>query len=134
MFSREGTSRRGLIQLSDIAKQHPLFPMLDYIARSEYQQSEAIAEINRELEDVKRMVIRISDAQAELQILMQKVSNETFDLDRSGFKVRLLISACNADEELLQNISYFNVLGISPSSHSFVLGLQGYSVNQSPGK
>ena len=80
-------SRRGFIALSDQPKQHPLFPLLDYIARSEYHQIESISEVKRETKDIQKDVDEIKELQKELHGLIEKVSKETFDLDKSGYKV-----------------------------------------------
>ena len=76
-----------MIQLNEQARQHPLFPPLDYVVRTTYQHGESLRELKQEVLAVKTEVIAVSEALKELKYLMEKVSNEAFDLEKSGFKV-----------------------------------------------
>ena len=75
-----GCSRRSGIQLSDGARQHPLFPMLDYIAKNSYKQSQAIQEVKSEIRTVR-------DAVTELKHLVDKLQDEG-SLNIHKYKVR----------------------------------------------
>ena len=61
--------------------------MLDFLARSSYQHGESIREIKKAVVATKAEVNTVSEAVKELKCLMEKVSHETFDIEKSGFKV-----------------------------------------------
>ena len=68
-------------------RQHSLFPILDYIARSEYKHDSTLNKLKSDVADVKKDVIDLKETMNELHSLMEKVSNVSFDLERSGYKV-----------------------------------------------
>lgn len=73
--SRNGTS----IQLSDAAKSHCLFPLLDFIAKSCYKQSEV-------LQEVKGKINQLQQAQKELTELIESI-HQTQSLCIDKYKV-----------------------------------------------
>ena len=98
MLANSSDRRSGLIQLNDHARQHPLFSMMDYIARSEYKQTENIAQIKAEVKELGRKVNAVSEAVKELHSLVEKFGSQTFDLEKCGYKVYCIynyIYTCN---------------------------------------
>ena len=76
----DGNPRRsGAIQLSDAGRQHCLFPVLDYIAKTVYKQSESMNELKTELQIVK-------DSVKELRELVDRLQDKE-SLNIGRFKV-----------------------------------------------
>ena len=64
------------IPLNDAAKQHLLFPVLDYIAKSSYKQTQILQEIKTEINVLKQ-------AQQDLKELVEQLENkESLNIDK----------------------------------------------------
>ena len=95
-----GIQRSTRIDLTPSARTHPLFPLLDYIARGIHQQGQRIADIEGRLSRFEQECQSIKQTQTELLDLLQQSNKTTFSLKRDGFEVHyrfinlVLFSSC----------------------------------------
>ena len=83
-----GTSRAS-IELSQQARNHCLFPMLDYLIKTSHQVNQSVARIEGTLEQLKVSVNTLQSAHEELKQLIEKTSKQSFSLKNEGYQVNL---------------------------------------------
>ena len=78
--------QRGGIELSQHARNHPLFPMLDDIIRTTRQNQQSLLRIEQSF---SRELQSIRSAQVELKELIEKTYKKNFSLKDEGFQVSI---------------------------------------------
>ena len=83
------------INLTPAARSHPLFPMLDYIARGIHQQGQRFAEVEGRLVRMEHELQSVKRLQAEMEDLLQQCNKKNFSLKQEGFEVGLSVCFVN---------------------------------------
>ena len=123
-------SRPASVEISTQARSHPLFPVLDYIAKGVQIQSQRYSVLDRKLSKLEEETQHIKTVQEELRSLMQQVNKKNFSLKDEGFEVIRIThvhSQCNVWSHNTNSFMYRDhcdrVLELSFVSH-----LQGKSL------
>ena len=69
------------------ARYHPLFPMLDMIAKSTQQMHQKIAKLEGSMHQMKEEVKVVQNALNELKQLSEKTVKSSFSLKEEGYEV-----------------------------------------------
>ena len=81
--------RGGAIEVSQQARSHPLFPLLDFIARGVHSQGQKIVAIEAKQGKLEADMAVVKHIQEELMQLMQTTAKHSFNLKDQGFEVYL---------------------------------------------
>ena len=73
--------------MSNAARNHPLFPMLDYMVRETLQNRQAIQSVEETVKKVDKNLTLVKNAVDELKELIEKQQRGSFNLKEFGFQV-----------------------------------------------
>lgn len=65
----------------DPVRNHPLFPMMDYISKNVYRQEQLLHKVDKDVTTIKKV-------QEELKLLMNDNIKKSFTLKDKGYEVR----------------------------------------------
>ena len=71
------------IELSDQARRHALFPLLDFIVKSSHAQQKQMDSFSTKLIKVETDCSQIMEMQKELQRMIKNFGESTFDIKKS---------------------------------------------------
>ena len=77
------------IELSDQARRHALFPLLDFIVKSSHSQQKQMDSYSTKLIKVETDCSQIMEMQKELQRMIKNFGESTFDIKKSIYQVYL---------------------------------------------
>ena len=75
------------IDLTPQAKAHPLFPLLDYMARGIHNQNKKMLIVEEKQVKLEREISTVKRVQEELRQLMKEIIPMMFSLKENGFDV-----------------------------------------------
>ena len=76
-------------ELSDQARRHALFPLLDFIVKSSHTQQKQMDGFSIRLLKVERDCSQIIETQKELEKMIKNFGESTFDIKKSIYQVYL---------------------------------------------
>jgi predicted nucleic acid-binding Zn-ribbon protein len=79
------------VDVSGATRNHPLFSMLDYIARKALHNSSELQALNKRIDKVENKIEEVVDLQKELKQLMEEVKGKTFSIEKTEYKVEGMI-------------------------------------------
>lgn len=91
------TNRAPRIELTPQARGHPLFPVIDFIARSVYEQR---GSLDSRLSKLERDVSSLISVQTELQKLVKEFGEGTYNIEKTHYQVTIF-SGINYDTILI---------------------------------
>ena len=77
------------IELTQQARAHPLFPVIDFVARSIHSQKMKIDAIVFRVSRLEEQCSEVIGIQKELQQLLKEFGESTFTIEKGPFQVRL---------------------------------------------
>ena len=87
MSQSHSRSRGSTIELTSRAREHDLFPLLDYLVKTSSAQWRQIEAIDRKVSKVDGECSKIMEVQRELKELLQQFGESTFDIEKCDYKV-----------------------------------------------
>lgn len=70
------------------AKQHPTFPVLDYIARKTNSQNETLVSLDKRLSRIETELAKFKEQQDDMKDLVKEESQKRFQIKGSVYEVR----------------------------------------------